>query len=81
MKKNSNNEKPKILRLLFSRKNILSYWDRKKEFKVKKVLKMVIKMMMLIVTVYAIKVAVVDMWECGLAVDMWDSAKRMMMVL
>ena len=47
----------------------------------KKVLDMMIRAMMFIVVAYCVKVAVVDLWECYLAVDMIDSAKRFMMVM
>ena len=41
----------------------------------KKFMRLAIKAMMVIVTVYAVKVAVVDLWECYLAVDMVEAAK------
>lgn len=47
----------------------------------KKVLDFVIKAMMIVVVVYAVKVAVVDMWDCYLAVDMIDAAKKAMAMM
>lgn len=41
----------------------------------KKFMRFAIKAMMVVVTVYAVKVAVVDLWECYLAVDMIEAAK------
>ena len=42
----------------------------------KKTLRFAIKAMMAVVVIYSIKVAVIDMWECYLAADMWDTAKH-----
>jgi hypothetical protein len=42
----------------------------------KKALRFVIKAMMAVVVIYSIKVAVIDMWDCYLAADMWDAAKN-----
>lgn len=41
----------------------------------KKFMRNLVKAMMIVVTVYAVKVAVVDLWECYLAVDMVEAAK------
>lgn len=46
----------------------------------KKVLKVLINTMMIIVTLWAIKVAVVDLWEPFMAVDIVDTVKRMMVL-
>lgn len=46
----------------------------------KKYMKMAIKAMMIIVTIWAVKLAVVDMWDCYLAVDMVEAVKRMMVL-
>lgn len=45
----------------------------------KKVVKALVKMMLVIVTIIAVKYAVVDMWDCYLACDMIESVKKVMM--
>ena len=47
----------------------------------KKFLNVMIKAMMFIVVAYCVKVAVIDLWECDLAVEMVDSAKRFAAVM
>ena len=41
----------------------------------KKIMRLAVKTMMAVVVLWSIKLAVVDMWDCYLAVDMFESAK------
>lgn len=47
----------------------------------KKTIDFVIRAMMFVVVAYCVKVAVIDLWECPLAVDMVQSARRFMAVM
>lgn len=48
----------------------------------KKVFKTFVKIMMVVMVLYCVKVAVIDLWDCYLAVDLVDTfeaVKKMMM--